>query len=130
MEKGEQRLHRIMIVDDDPMVRSSVKAVLESAGLGVVVADGGTACLEEMAKGFRGVILMDIDMPGMDGWDTIKELVERGQIEGNIVAMLTGMDKPGDKMDGLQEYVLDYITKPFDTEDLTETVQSYLAHLE
>lgn len=117
---------RIMIVDDETMIREAVKILLQSEGLDIIAASGGEECLERLRAGFRGVILMDIMMPVMDGWDTIRRIVEQGLYEGNIIVMLTAMDAPGDKMEGLQEYVTDYVTKPFDTTSLLDSLHYYL----
>ena len=69
-------------------------------------------------------------MPGMDGWDTIKEIVDNNLLEGNIIAMLTAKDQPDEKMDKLKEYVIDYLTKPFDPDELIATVDEYFTYLE
>jgi CheY-like chemotaxis protein len=108
----------------------SVKRILESAGIQVVTAGSGQTCLEELRKGFKGLILMDIIMPEMDGWDTINAIVEEGFAEGNIICMLTGKEEPGEKMEKLKEYVLDYIRKPFDRDQLLTIVNDYLAYLD
>jgi CheY-like chemotaxis protein len=121
--------NKIMIVDDNEYVRASVEIVCQSVGLELTSAAGGAECLSHLEKGFRGVILMDIMMPEMDGWDTIREIVKKRLFPGNIVVMLTGMGEPDDKMDGLQEYVTDYITKPFGPDQLIESLQYYLTLL-
>jgi CheY-like chemotaxis protein len=120
---------RIMIVDDNEYVRASVEIVCQSVQLDVTSAAGGAECLGLLESGFRGVILMDITMPGMDGWDTIREIVRRGLYAGNIIVMLTGMGEPDAKMDGLQEYVTDYLTKPFGPDLLIESLRYYLVLL-
>ena len=116
----------VMIVDDEPSILIAVRVLLEPEGFEVLTVDSGAKCIEELKKGFRGVILMDIMMPRMDGWDTIKSLVEEGLIEGNVIAMLTAKDAPGQKMEGLQEYVIDYITKPFEPDELVTYIREYL----
>jgi len=119
-----------MVVDDDPSILVSVREVLESVGFEVVTVNSGRGCIEELQKGFRGVILMDIMMPGMDGWDTIKEIVDNNLLEGNLIAILTAKDQPDEKMDKLKEYVIDYLTKPFDSDELIATVDEYFTYLE
>jgi CheY-like chemotaxis protein len=119
----------VMVVDDDPMAQLTVKRTLESAGLKVTVADSGAACIREVEKGFEGLILMDIMMPGMDGWDTIQALVDKGIVKGNIICMLTGKETPDDRMKMLKEYILDYIRKPFDQKIFVQLVTEYLSYL-
>jgi DNA-binding response OmpR family regulator len=118
-----------MIVDDNMMIRESVRILFQNEGLEILTADGGKQCLTHLEAGFRGIILMDIMMPGMDGWDTIREIVERGLYDGNVILMLTGKSEPDQKMEGLQEYVTDYVTKPFDPRELVGCVR-YLAEIQ
>ena len=120
---------KIMIVDDNEYVRASVEIVCRSAELDLASAGSGSECLAQLESGFRGVILMDIMMPEMDGWDTIREIVSRGLYDGNIIVMLTGMGEPDAKMDGVQEYVTDYMTKPFSPDQLIESLMYYLTLL-
>lgn len=120
----------VMIVDDDEYIRLTIREVFKTAGISVVSADSANECLKELEKGFQGVILMDIMMPGKDGWDAIGIIREKGLHKGNIIAMLTAKDVPDDKMLGLQEYVTDYITKPFEGEELIATVKEYFNYLE
>lgn len=120
----------VMVVDDEPDLLYYLKRMLEREGFDVVTALSGLRCLEEMEKGFKGVILMDIMMPGMDGWDTIKEIVDRGLLEGNIIAMLTAKPEPDVKLIELKEYVLDYITKPVDKTTLLAIVKGYSDYFE
>jgi DNA-binding response OmpR family regulator len=78
----------------------------------------------------QGPDLMDIVMPGMDGWDTVKAIVEEGLFEGNSICMLTGKEVPDIKMDYLKEYVLDYILKPFESGRLVQICREYLSYLD
>ena len=119
----------VMIVDDNAFIRESVEILFQTANNRIVMADGGEACLKQLEAGFRGVILMDVMMPGLDGWDTIRQIIGRGLYEGNIIIMLTAKGEPDVKMEGIQEYVTDYVTKPFDPMKLLDTV-TYLAALQ
>lgn len=122
--------NKLMIVDDDEFVRIAVKELFELEGMQVVTAGGADECLKEIEGGFRGVILMDIMMPEKDGWDAIKAIIERKLYDGNIISMLTAKDRPDEKMMGLQEYVTDYITKPFESDELIGRVKEYFRFLE
>ncbi len=115
----------VMVVDDDPSIGFTVKTVLSRAGHSVRVASSGAKALEELHSGFRGVIFMDIMMPGMDGWDTIQAIVNDGLLRGNVICMLTAVGAPGPKMDALKEYVIDYIRKPFGRDALLAAVDNY-----
>jgi CheY-like chemotaxis protein len=119
----------LMVVDDDPSILFAVKELLEPEGFNVVAVSSGKECLQQMEKGFKGVILMDIMMPDMDGWQTVKEIVDRGYLPGNIISMFTARDIGDQKMESLAKYVTDYIQKPFDPEGLILTVREYSRHL-
>ena len=118
-----------MLVDDEEMIRESVEAVFQSEGVALLTAASGEGCIDHLETGFRGVILMDVMMPGMNGWDTIRKIVENDLYDGNIVVMLTALDAPDNKMDGIQEYVTDYLTKPFNPGELMETIRYYFSLL-
>lgn len=120
---------QIMVVDDDPGVRISVEAIFRRAKMEICAVDSGSACLEKLQAGFRGVILMDIMMPQMDGWDTIRAVEEQGYADRVILLMLTAKEEPDQKMLGLQQLVVDYITKPFDPKELINTVQGLFEYL-
>jgi len=121
---------KVMVVDDDENVLLVAREIFEPEGIRVITAGSGKECLTYLGSGFRGLILMDIMMPEMDGWDTIREIVRQGYAgEGTLIAMLTAKDVPDRKMEGLQEYVIDYITKPFDPDELVALVKEYLGYL-
>ncbi len=120
---------QILVVDDDQLVRRTVQRILEVNGFSVVTAEDGGDCLAKLDKGFKGLILMDITMPGKDGWQTIEEMIEKGYTDGNIICMLTGKENPDKKMEQFKEYVLDYIRKPFQNDQLVAIVKEYLTYL-
>ena len=119
-----------MIVDDEPDICLTVRVVLESAGFEVVQAESGQRCLEELEKGFRGVILMDIMMDDMDGWETIRQIESRGLMDGNLALMLTAKQDPDEDLVELTESVLNYMRKPFHTEELIANMETYCKWLD
>ena len=119
----EELQQNIMIVDDDRNMGELVLAALTANNLHAVWVSSGADCLEKLAQGFKGLILLDVKMAKMDGWDTLRNIVNRGLFPGNLVCMFTGDIDPGAKSEGLQEYVLDYITKPFKTDALVKSVR-------
>jgi DNA-binding response OmpR family regulator len=116
---------KVMLVDDEEMIRESVELFFQSEGIKILTAASGDDCLEYLEEGFHGIILMDVMMPNMNGWDTIRKIVDNDLYEGNIIVMLTAMDAPDNKMEGIQEYVTDYLTKPFNPDELMEILQYY-----
>lgn len=120
---------RVMLVDDEECIRETVRELLAVAGIDIVTAAGSHECLQLLRGGFRGVILMDIMMPGMDGWSTIREIEREGLLQGNIVSMLTSLDIPDDRMEGFQEIIIDYITKPFEPDYFVAAVKEHLVLL-
>ncbi len=116
---------KVMIVDDNEYIRESVEILLQTEGIQIVSSASGNECLDQLETGFRGVLLMDIMMPIMDGWDTIRQIVKRGLYEGNIILMLTAKREPDEKMEGIQTYVTDYVTKPFNPMELLDMIKYY-----
>jgi CheY-like chemotaxis protein len=117
---------RVMLVDDEECIRETISELLDSEGIDIVTANGGGECINLLRNGFKGVILMDVMMPGQDGWATIREIEEAGLLQGNIISMLTALDVPDERMEGLQEVVIDYITKPFEPAGFIVSVKKYL----
>lgn len=117
--------NRVMIVDDNEYIRESVEILFRTEGIRIVTAGGGNECLDHLEAGFKGVILMDIMMPKMDGWDTIRQIVSKNLYDGNIILILTAKPEPDEKMDGIQTYVTDYVTKPFNPMELLDMVKYY-----
>jgi DNA-binding response OmpR family regulator len=120
----------VLVVDDDPDVRRALGLVLRRAGCSVTLAVDGQECLKVVSAGFRGVILMDIMMPGLDGWATVQAMVEGGWSRGSLICMLTACVDPRPGTEGLEQHVFDYIVKPFDVEVLVDVVRLALSQLE
>ena len=119
---------RIMVVDDDPDILITIRRIFEKEGFEVFTVDSGMDCIKELERGFRGVILMDIMMPFMDGWDTIEEIKRMGYDKNVIITILTARGtQDHDKMRGLESYIYDYITKPFDVRQLISNVEHMIA---
>lgn len=115
---------KILIVDDEEDVLSSLRMVLENNDYDVTTVESGKDCIKEIERGFKGVILMDIMMPGMDGWETIREIVKRGLMKGICIEIITGKGTfDREKMIGLQSFIKDYHTKPIDIETLISSIK-------
>lgn len=118
-----------MVVDDDPDLRNTITRILGKGKIKAFGRASGKECLESLNKGFSGLILMDVSMPEMDGWDTVQEIVNQGYIDKTIICMLTGYSEPDHSMDPLKEYILDYITKPVKAAELISLVKDYLNYI-
>ena len=116
---------KLMIVDDDPSILITIRELFESEGYHVYTVTNGKECIDELKSGFKGVILMDIMMPLMDGWETIREMMKHNLIEGNTISILTAKEYHGQNLQEFEGIVKDYITKPFTTKELINTVNSY-----
>lgn len=119
---------KLMVVDDDPNILITIRSIFEREGYEVLTVDSGMDCINELEMGFKGIILMDIMMPFMDGWDTIREIIKRGLSEDVVISIVTAKGTPDhEKMKGLETYVCDYIAKPFDVKQLISNVRNMFA---
>ncbi len=121
---------KIMVVDDEPDVLESLKLVLEHEKYDVVTATNGIECLSEIEKGFKGIILLDLMMPQMDGWETIKEIIKKGYIKDVAIEIISALGiRENKQMGQLEPYIYDYLTKPIDLKDLIQSVEKCNAYL-
>jgi two-component system, OmpR family, response regulator VicR len=119
--------NKIMVVDDEPDVVDLVKLVLESDGFSVVTAYSGKEALEKIDREMPDLVLLDIMMPQMDGWEVYSRIRANPNTKDIPVAMLTAKSQSIDKMIGLHVVkVDDYITKPFGRSELLERVKRIL----
>ncbi|MGA9142014.1 MAG: response regulator [Methanocella sp.] len=119
--------NKIMVVDDEPDVVDLVKLVLESDGFSVVTAYSGKEALEKIDNEMPDLVLLDIMMPQMDGWEVYSRIKANPRTKDIPVAMLTAKSQSIDKMIGLHVVkVDDYITKPFGRSELLERVKRIL----
>jgi len=125
--KAEGKMEkRVMIVDDEADVLSSLKTVFERHNYDVITVTNGVECLKEIEKGFKGIVLMDLMMPEMDGWETIQEIVNRGLSNNVAIAIITGKGtRDFQKMSLLGSYIFDYLAKPLDITQLISSVETY-----
>jgi len=115
----------ILVVDDDPAITFTVDTVLSRAGFSVLKASSGVEALERMREGFRGLVFMDIMMPNLDGWDTVQGMIDEGLLGCPMICMLTAVGAPGPRLDAIKEYVVDYIRKPFESDDLLKAIREF-----
>jgi len=116
---------KIMVVDDEPDILFTVGQMLEVNGYEVIKAVDGKECLDKLNQVTPDLVLLDIMMPEMSGWDVAAKIKEKPEWSSIPIVFLTAK---GDSMSvgigGLAAE--DYITKPFDIEDLKNRVQKIL----
>jgi DNA-binding response OmpR family regulator len=122
MNSVEQERPKIMIVDDNLDILLSLRELFEIEGYEVVIVDNGWKCLQELDRGFKGIIILDLMMPIMNGVETIKNMIIEGFIEDNVIVVLTVKKIQGKEFDEIYPYIYEYITKPFDINELLDTV--------
>jgi DNA-binding response OmpR family regulator len=119
---------RILLVEDDRSIAGFVEPELERLGFDVRHAYDGPSGLEEVRRFGPGLILLDIMLPGLDGVAVLKRLREAGSRVP--VIMLTARDTTLDKVHSLDRGADDYLTKPFDIEELLARVRALLRRAE
>jgi len=118
---------KIMIVDDEPDLLEVVKLILESDNYKVVTAGSGQEALDKIEKEMPDLVLLDIIMPKMDGWEVFSRIKSNPKTHEIPVIMLTAKDQRIDKLIGLHVVrVDDYITKPFGRSELLERIRRVL----
>ena len=120
------RTAHILVCDDDPNSREIVQTFLESRGYSVLTAANGEAALAAVQGQRPDLILLDVMMPGMDGWEVARTLKDHADYADIRVVMMTARSDFSDKQKGLQAGADDYLVKPIQLEDLGNTVKRNL----
>jgi len=116
----------ILDVDDDPDVRAFVGHHLEKAGFRVVAAESGARCIEILNGQMPDLILMDVSMPKMNGYETCA-LIQRTMSPFLVpVIFLTASDSPHDRVKAVSVGAVDYLVKPIKADELLEAVRKHL----
>jgi CheY-like chemotaxis protein/RNA polymerase subunit RPABC4/transcription elongation factor Spt4 len=117
---------RIVAADDEAHIRDMVKLLLEKKGYYVISAIDGQDALEKIHAELPDLIVLDVNMPKRDGFSTCKAI--RSSVETMFipVIMLTGQDSVEEKLEGLSSGADDYITKPFNAEELLARIDTVL----
>lgn len=116
----------IMIVDDDMDSLLPLKRSLERENYRVVEASNGQEALQKATTETPDVILLDLMMPGMDGYEVCNRLKKEIKSKNTQIIMLTARDDVGDKVRGLELGADDYVTKPFNLSELKARVRTAL----
>lgn len=117
----------VLVVDDEPANLGVLFEYLGEAGFKVLVAENGHSALERVKRTQPDVILLDVKMPDIDGFEVYELLQERGQVENTTVIFLSVMSEAETIAKGLDLNAVDYITKPFQPLEVVARVAKHLA---
>lgn len=115
---------RILIAEDESRISAFVKRGLESAGYATEIVEDGAEALERALDGDIDLLLLDVGLPGMDGFEVLRHL--RGQGSSIPVIMLTARGSTRDTVEGLDAGANDYVPKPFRFDEVLARVRSRL----
>lgn len=122
---------RILYIDDDVNMLNSAEDMLINEGYNVSLAKSGKQAIDFLSKGIQcDLILLDVDMPEMDGYETLQEIKKIKGCDTIPVIFLTGMDSPDYEIKGLEMGAEDYITKPFIKDVMLARVKKQLRKVE
>jgi len=115
--------HRILVVDDDEDIRNLVAVMLKAEGYQVVLASTGKEALETLEKELADLIVLDVMMPGLDGWEVCRQIKSNACTREIPVIFLTVRQQPLDRIIGTEVlHASGYIYKPFEREELISTI--------
>jgi DNA-binding response OmpR family regulator len=115
--------HRVLVIDDDPNLLELLQMQLERVGFTVITAMSGNEGIQRLRDAHPDVILLDIMMPEVDGWNTYKQL---RQLSDTPIIALTAKASHTDRTRGLALGIDDYLTKPYEFDELTERIRRIL----
>src|SRR3954468_12019666 len=117
---------KVLVIDDEAPIRLLCRVNLEAEGMEVVEAADGPSGLEKARAETPDVILLDVMMPGLDGWRVAEELLDDDRTEAIPIIFLTARAELRDRARGIDLGGVDYVTKPFNPVDLAPLVRQLL----
>jgi len=117
---------RVLVIDDEAPIRLLCRVNLEAEGMEVLEAPDGPKGLEQARAAEPDVILLDVMMPGLDGWQVAEQLLEDDKTRSIPIVFLTARAEFRDRARGLDLGGIDYVTKPFNPLELAPLVEDML----
>jgi DNA-binding response OmpR family regulator len=117
---------KVLVIDDEAPIRLLCRVNLEAEGMEVVEAEDGTVGLELARSERPDVILLDVMMPGLDGWEVLHRLLDDDRTKEIPIVFLTARAELRDRARGLELGGVDYVTKPFNPVELAPLVQDLI----
>ena len=121
---------RVLVIDDEAPIRLLCRVNLEAEGMDVLEAADGPSGLEKARAELPDVILLDVMMPGLDGWRVAEELLDDPSTEAIPIIFLTARAELRDRARGIDLGGVDYVTKPFNPVELAPLVRGLLDRVE
>jgi len=123
-------LKRLLVVDDEPNLLRAVEAVLRGENFEITTARSGREALVAVAQSLPDLIVSDVRMPGMDGFQLARKLRASTHSALVPIVFLTAKDETEDRIEGFESGVDVYLTKPFEPDELVAVIKSVLARVE
>jgi DNA-binding response OmpR family regulator len=120
---------RVLVIDDEAPIRLLCRVNLEAEGMEVLEAADGPSGLEKARAEIPDVVLLDVMMPGLDGWRVAEELLDDERTEAIPIVFLTARAELRDRARGIDLGGVDYVTKPFNPVDLAPLVIDLLGRV-
>jgi two-component system OmpR family response regulator len=117
---------RVLVVDDDPVIVRLLEVNFRLEGFEVATASGGDEAIELALERRPDIIVLDVMMPQVDGWEVVDRIRALPRIADVPILFLSARTSEEDRARGLALGVVDYVTKPFDPQDLTALVRRHL----
>jgi DNA-binding response OmpR family regulator len=127
---GDNSKTRVLVIDDEAPIRLLCRVNLEAEGMKVIEAADGPTGLEQAREEVPDVVLLDVMMPGLDGWRVAEELLEDSRTNRIPIIFLTARAEFRDRARGLDIGGVDYVTKPFNPLELASLVRDLLSRIE
>jgi DNA-binding NarL/FixJ family response regulator len=121
---------RLLVVDDDPGLLRAVAETLRAEGYEATTARRGSEALVRIAESLPDLIVSDIRMPGMDGYELVRNLRASARTKLIPIVFLTAKDETSDRVAGFRSGVDAYLTKPFEPDELVAVVANILKRVE
>jgi DNA-binding response OmpR family regulator len=123
-------LTRVLVIDDDAPIRLLCRVNLEAEKMEVIEAVDGASGLERAKEEKPDVVLLDVMLPRMDGWQVAERLLEEPETADIPIVFLTARAELGDRARGLEIGGIDYLTKPFNPVELAGQIRDLLERVE
>ncbi len=120
---GESNGRKVLVIDDEPGIIEIVETNLEGDGFEVISASNGKEGLEKIKSEQPELVVLDVMMPEMDGWEVLRRVEQDPDTAGLPVIMLTAKAADEDYIHGLEEGAVEYITKPFYPQELVNRIK-------